>query len=377
MVLGKSGIQFPAETARPMVTAQGRADENGKITFDFPIPPPISKPYEDLVVGFSFRLTQGRRESLRVDSQAIRMEIFVDGKSTIARQLSVEPLLTIGADGWQSQLIASLNETTKRVRLEVSLPKAVASDSFTIETGSAYLMATLGDHAAHYWLGPYATQGNGKIVAANDGNTLTSRDTPRSVSNWKWTDTLNEFATIRAIDAAENSAVWGTRWGHVYLVDARGDVRQLNSLGQSHGGDVKEEVTSVAIDRRGNLAASGNLDGKVTLFDLTSTAANLNEVQIQAHSDAVSCVALNREGIILATAAENSKLKLWYIEGQESVLWCELTLGNPIKDMQFSPATAKLFILCRRERGIRVLDLEALKDEFEKLSINEPFLPSP
>lgn len=368
MVLGKDGIQFPAELNRPFITAEARV-RHGEIEYEFPEPPLAVKPFSGLALGFCFRIEAASPLQHHLYGQKLRMQAFVDGILSESRELKAEKLLTAGADGWHSLLITDLAKTKQPIRLMISIDSANDGEAISLVPGEAYLMATLGHQAAHYWLGPCATQGNGKIVSAENGTTLTSRPTPLSPPTLTWSDTLNEFATIRTVAASEDSAIFGTRWGHCYLLDAQRRISQLNSVGQSHGGDVQEEVASVAINYRGNFAASGSRDGKLSYFRLDAEDKLTGSQTVQAHPDAITCIAMDRDGHVLASASANSKLRIWKVRNMDLTPWFEMDFVQPIQEMKFSPANENLFILCRGERGIRVLDLHALIQQFKMLGV--------
>lgn len=372
LVLNKQGIQVPEGIARRVKTVEAALDEDGIATFTFAQTPKVTPPYAELALGFTFRFLP-REDALRSTEPArFKLQVFVDGETKTRLTRSVEPFQNVGGEGWQSFHVKTLaTGTTGSVRLEVKVESKDAANDILLEYDIGYLMALLDPSEPPYWLGPMAIEGNGRIMAADDGNTLTCRSTSVGAPEWEWEDNLNEHATIRSIASAEDTTVVGTRWGHVYLVDAERNVRQLNSVGPSDGGDVPWEIASVAMDKRGHVAASGTLEGKVSLFWPHAEKGTNNEVEIQAHPTAITSVSLRRDGKLLASAGEDSMLRLWRVSETGLDLWFEVQLANPVEDLQFSPANERLFMLCRGERGLRILDLDALRHQFQVLGIAE------
>ncbi|GIK64871.1 MAG: hypothetical protein BroJett018_26650 [Chloroflexota bacterium] len=70
----------------------------------------------------------------------------------------------------------------------------------------------------------------------------------------------------------------------------------------------EEAITSVAFNADGTVIATGSLDGTVRLWD-GETGELLNT--LEGHIDTVSGVAFNPDGTLLASSGWDGSLRLW------------------------------------------------------------------
>lgn len=92
-------------------------------------------------------------------------------------------------------------------------------------------------------------------------------------------------------------------------------------------------VQAVRYSPSGNLFASAGFDGKVFLYDGTSSDL-VGEVGAPAHSGGVYGVAWSPDGKQLLTASGDKTAKLWDVETRQVV--SEFVLGNTVDDQQVS-----------------------------------------
>ena len=369
-VLSPNGVGIPSGISRKVVLAKPIINSEGHALYDFPAESLKDGPYKGLVMGVAFRIKNPQEFEVGSATQnRLNIRTRVNGKRSISRDLTVRSFAGVGEDGWQILLVSGFKNTKDAFQLEV-FTKAVdpEQEESPLEAGEAFIMSTLRPDAAHYWLGPMDTEGNGQILAGDNGNYIAKSNSALGAPDWKWTDSKNRFATIRDLASANDATVFGTRWGHVYLADAENSVRQLNDIGVAHGGDVGEEVARVAIDKHANFAASGDRTGKITLYDVTQIQEG-PIADVQSHKQAITALALRPDGGLLVSAAEDSLLRFWQVKKSGLELLLELQLDNPVVDLQFSPANTNLFMLCRGERGLRVLDLGVLKHKLAAFGI--------
>lgn len=92
-------------------------------------------------------------------------------------------------------------------------------------------------------------------------------------------------------------------------------------------------VQAVRYSPSGNLFATAGFDGKVFLYDGTSSDL-VSEVGSPAHSGGVYGVAWSPDGKQLLTASGDKTAKLWDVETKQIV--SEFVLGNTVDDQQVS-----------------------------------------
>ncbi|KAF2880566.1 hypothetical protein ILUMI_25604 [Ignelater luminosus] len=101
-------------------------------------------------------------------------------------------------------------------------------------------------------------------------------------------------------------------------------------------------VQAVRYSPNGNLFASAGFDGKVYLYDGT-TSDLVGEVGSPAHSGGVYGVAWSPDGKQLLTASGDKTAKLWDVETRQVV--SEFVLGNTVEDQQVSCLWQNQFLL--------------------------------
>lgn len=92
-------------------------------------------------------------------------------------------------------------------------------------------------------------------------------------------------------------------------------------------------VQAVRFSPSGHLFASGGFDGKVFIYDGTSSDL-VREIGSPAHNGGVYGVAWNPEGTQLLTCSGDKTCKLWDVEKNELI--SEFVMGNTVDDQQVS-----------------------------------------
>lgn len=98
-----------------------------------------------------------------------------------------------------------------------------------------------------------------------------------------------------------------------------------------------EMVTSVAFNSQETILASGGLDDKVYLWDLTDLK-NLKTIAIlEGHTDAITGVAFSPDGSLLVSSSADGTVHLWNAETQESIGVLPIEGSSAILSVAFSP----------------------------------------
>lgn len=92
-------------------------------------------------------------------------------------------------------------------------------------------------------------------------------------------------------------------------------------------------VQAVKYSPSGNLFATAGFDGKVFIYDGTSSEL-VGEVGSPAHGGGVYGVAWSPDGKQLLTASGDKTAKLWDVDTRQIV--SEFVLGNTVEDQQVS-----------------------------------------
>lgn len=94
------------------------------------------------------------------------------------------------------------------------------------------------------------------------------------------------------------------------------------------------EVTTASFNHNGSLLATGDVEGRVVIWDV-ATATLLTEI-VASVQVPITALAFDADGTMLATGSTNHEVRLWRVEDGSMVT----TLGNPteaVVDLAFSP----------------------------------------
>ena len=397
--LSDDGI-VPVAESQPthLVNAKPVQTKPESITFTLPISKQTpEKSYKYWLPSFSFRIS-AEIINRSVGAKEAVLNISVDhGDGQSEQHVLAAGELQLGKSNWQLKAFphrgtARSGQTVKIVVTSKLHKLTIADDDSAADNGRELSgieigQATLTGFSVNDRMGPVGKLSNGDWLTVDDDTTLERWNFERSGVG-SWGDTLNHSAHIRDIAIGNRSAIVGTRWGNVFHLsddkyestELRGSsgwetTRQIDELTRDRpGGDTLEEIVSVAIDAQDRFAIAGNRGGELISFDLKESAANeVQQHRFQAHDNVITQVAISPDGDTVFSACNDRQLKVWRREGDQLSLFFELdTLDNPIIDMQVTPNGRQLFYLCRDERGVRIIDLPALDQEFRKLNLLMP-----
>jgi hypothetical protein len=372
-----TGLGIPVRTSSPTFDVSGSPAKSATYHFSCS---EVPETLRQLMFGVSLRTPRefpAGDESITIeydDGQELK-SVTIDG-STFGRD----------ASGWvlyfdyQSSLAARVHHSGVSVRVVLNsddLKLVAAGDgasrSPAIELGAGFLVPSrhLNADSRSYVLGPIGSLGDGQILCIDDENTLSKWVNPLDNPSFVWEDSLNDRPRIRDLACSGMTTILGTCTGQVFRLDANNQVTLLTN--GPRGGlswENSKDVHRVAVSRDETVAASGQLNGQVVLFDLTRE----NDFELSrttVHEQRISALAFRSTGDLLATADRSGTVRLWKRTADQLELLFQLDqLANPVIEMQFTPDDQQLYMLCENERGLRIMNLPSLRSVFRDMKID-------
>jgi WD40 repeat protein len=151
------------------------------------------------------------------------------------------------------------------------------------------------------------------VAVASDG-TLWSVEEPGELRGWN-------LATRRLISSRPLESLgtlWTFNWAARLLASASDEVAvwEVSSGVQLAQWSTPTWITALAFQPGAAVLATGHDDGLVSVWDWAGESAQL---EIQAHTRAVSAVAFSFDGTKLATAGEDKKIHVWNLQTGEKL----------------------------------------------------------
>jgi WD40 repeat protein len=372
-----TGLGIPVRTSSPTFDVSGSPAKSATYHFSrTEIPETLRR----LMFGVSLRTPR----EFPAGNESITIE-YDDGEAL--KSVTIDER-TFGRDasGWvlyfdhQTLLANRVHEYGVSVRVVLNsddLELVAAGDgtsrSPAIELGAGFLVPSrhLNADSRSYVLGPIGSLSDGQILCIDDENTLSKWVNPSDNPRFVWEDSLNNRPSIRDLACANMTTILGTCTGQVFRLDANNQVTLLTN--GPRGGvswETSKDVQRVAVSRDETVAASGQLNGDVVLFDLTRNS-DFERSRMTVHEQKISALAFRSTGDILATADSSGNLRLWERTGEKLNLLFQLDqLPNPVIDMQFTPDDQQLYFLCENERGLRIINFPSLRSVFRDMKID-------
>ncbi len=73
----------------------------------------------------------------------------------------------------------------------------------------------------------------------------------------------------------------------------------------------------------------------------------------------------------MVSASTSGELKLLAWQEDVPILLCEIKLpGNPVAELKFASGDSTLIVRCERERGLRAIDIQALRGVFREFGVD-------
>ncbi|MEZ6061910.1 MAG: serine/threonine-protein kinase [Planctomycetaceae bacterium] len=286
----------------------------------------------------------------------------------------------VGADTWYVCDFSPLEtENVQRHGVTVEITPQV-SDLATVESrtkgpkifiGQVGLVPVRPRTQADYFAGPVTRTPDGSVVGIDDEVRMLRWESLDAAPIFEWTDPINDHTSIRAIAAGGGRLLFGNRWGHVGLLEPDNTVRFVNRVSNvDQTAPTGEDIDCVAISGSEDRGVVTNRSGETILYSLER--GQEREIgRFQIHAGRTTALALSSDGSLMASASAAGELKLSAWHEDLPNLLCEIQLpGNPAADMKFAPDDSRLFVRCDRERGVRIVEINALRQVFRQYGVD-------
>lgn len=237
-------------------------------------------------------------------SQARRIAVTAenDRRTATARELAAASLNNLTVNPERSILLALQSVSTTRNVDRTVLPESL--DALHQAIISSPIRMTLDGHGTGVLSANYSPGGSQLATIGNDG-TVILWDVSTGAEQFRLPGITepNDFVSTKRIAYSSDGTL---------LVAC--DKNLVKIYGSTSGNIIKTldghetDVTSVAISTDGKLIASGDLDGKVIIWNTASGDPLLN---LPGHTDAIETVTFSPDGRWLVTAGDDAAMKIW------------------------------------------------------------------
>jgi WD40 repeat protein len=227
---------------------------------------------------------------------------------------------------------------------------SLAHGPLTLSGDAAKLWAIVGDDQLSAWSGS-----TGELLA-----TYSNRPQALGTNN----------SRLSALAVRQKSVVVGTALGQLLIVDPESAAVQHVVRALHHLGDKGEPVTCIAISHDESRVAHATSYGSIQIHQLNNGEA-IGSLPKQA--TLVSQVAFGAASSILWTGNRGGEVTAWRTTDPSPLLRLPRFHG-PILALSLSDDGHSLMIAVEGEHGMRLFDLQKLRDSLERLNLPSPVL---
>jgi len=307
-----------------------------------------------------------------------------------------------------SELLACVADVTEGTRVSTwSISRNVQVDSWTIDAtsrrtarlaiqddGSRLVLSHNPSNTIHLWdldvdqkepgtsessrtqtarSRELAVKNPGPITLARTANLLWTVSDELVIKSWSlpelaelspWDNSVIGTAfgvgTITSLDAGYEWMVAGTKNRSVYLFNHAASMPSNSIV-------VKNQVSSLAISHDESCVASGASDGYVQISAIPHGELIF---RWKAHRDEITSIEFTANDQQLATASRDGSIKLWQREDDKYQPVLTLRTSGSIETIRYSKDGNQLLALIRGESGIRVWDIEQVRNRLQAMTLD-------
>ena len=255
---------------------------------------------------------------------------------------------------------------------DLQLNAGESSGETTVQVREAYAFPQSTYTRQNFTIGPMTGLDDGTCICITDDNHLKFWADGALEPDREWFDRPNDAPGLRCVDARANAVLTGTRFGNGFLLDTDANGQRIHGSLLDEGAENGRSITCGVLSSRGTIGIFGHMDGSLTCYPLHAPEGagrltpSADPIMAAPHDTKVTAVATNADGTLIASGSDSGQLSLHERTDSGLQPWFSLSLlTSAVRQLEFSPDGTRLYILCNRERGVRVLNLDVLESHFE------------
>lgn len=210
----------------------------------------------------------------------------------------------------------------------------------------------------------FARHGKTLWTAGNHGNEVASWDVPTLALRSEWSNANSRFGegrtSVYCVCAGNRWVVAGS-WDRSVKLFREYD-SELVLEWHCPGGPVF--CVALNDDERWFVAGAQNGSAYVVRIPSGELVAEL-----KGHRDGVDSLSFSRDGNLLATGSRDGSVRVWQREGSSLVEVLSLPMSGPVVALHFSPDMTQLAVLLKGELGVRIWNLDILRESLGTMNL--------
>ncbi|MEZ5941165.1 MAG: hypothetical protein R3C18_07225 [Planctomycetaceae bacterium] len=321
-----------------------------------------------------------RRLSFPAESLKVTAVLGSGSSSEVLTELELG-CETVAYPGWLLLTLPSVQSETLRevteYRLDLSseelqfaLPGEEQQNADTVVCGQLLFLPFRDHTEKQFPLGPLAVHPLGGLTGVVNYSLVQWDETLAQTVAKPWSDWIHASEDINSVATGGEFILAGTDSGVVVLFGQDGNPQQIGG-GTLEKFDPNEAVSATALAANGHVGMAGNRRGRLVVYDL-SDPADIHSFEHQQSFSSVSALALTPNGAYAASARNDGTVQYWRVNADSLELLFELPDVHEARCTRiiFAPDGAQLYFLRSGERGVRCLDIEALRRCYAAHGIN-------
>jgi WD40 repeat protein len=205
-----------------------------------------------------------------------------------------------------------------------------------------------------------------------ENNVVQSWDWPEGIPATRWTNVADGANTLLCLVAGRTWVLVGGKNETVHLLRVKGGQEQRNWAPRDPASGTP--VWCVALTRDERLAAWGTHEGEVRVADVSGGQIL---AKLKDHQDAVTAVAFDPSGRLLATSSRDRTVRLYVRAGVGfRPLLTLLSPTGAVDDVCFRGDGRQLAMVVHGETAVRIWLLDRLREHLTRMGLDDPGWPA-